>query len=167
MATPISCTLYTATALFIPWNGRLANQTSEQFFGLESGPSGAPCPGQVRPFDPRLVAGTSNPAAGAFSDFHLKLDRDDGDQFLGRPQLQAAARVHRRPGRDRLLLGGGDRRRGAAISAAASRRVPAARPRARSGRPTSPPAPAHTRSTRSAGCTWPGRSRARPCPWPR
>jgi hypothetical protein len=29
------------------------------------------------------VAGTSNPLAGAFSDFHLKLDRDDGDQFLG------------------------------------------------------------------------------------
>ncbi len=112
MATPISCTLYTATALFIPWNGRLANQISEQSFGLETGPSGAPCPGQVRPFDPRLVAGTTNPAAGAFSDFHLKLDREDGEQFLGRPQLQAAARVHRRPGRDRLLLGGGNRRRG-------------------------------------------------------
>jgi hypothetical protein len=83
MATPISCTLYTATALFIPWNGRLANQTSEQSFGLESGPSGTPCPGQVRPFGPRLVAGTTNPAAGAFSDFHLKLDREDGEQFLG------------------------------------------------------------------------------------
>jgi hypothetical protein len=83
MATPISCTLYTATALFIPWNGRLANQTSEQSFGLESGPNGTSCPGQVRPFGPRLVAGTTNPAAGAFSDFHLKLDREDGEQFLG------------------------------------------------------------------------------------
>jgi len=29
------------------------------------------------------VAGTTNPLAGAFSDFHLRLDRDDGDQFLG------------------------------------------------------------------------------------
>ena len=37
----------------------------------------------VRPFQPRLVAGTSKPVAGAFSDFTLKLDRDDGDQFLG------------------------------------------------------------------------------------
>ena len=37
----------------------------------------------MRPFQPRLDAGTSNPVAGAFSDFHLKLDRDDGDQFLG------------------------------------------------------------------------------------
>jgi hypothetical protein len=36
----------------------------------------------VRPFNPRLVAGMSTARAGAFSSFHLKLDRDDGDQFL-------------------------------------------------------------------------------------
>jgi hypothetical protein len=41
------------------------------------------CPGQFRPFHPRLAAGTSNPVAGNFSSFTLKLDRDDGDQFLG------------------------------------------------------------------------------------
>jgi hypothetical protein len=28
------------------------------------------------------VAGTSNPVGGDFSDFHLRLDRDDGDQYL-------------------------------------------------------------------------------------
>ena len=38
---------------------------------------------ELRPFHPRLEAGTSNSQAGGFSDFHLKLDRDDGDQFLG------------------------------------------------------------------------------------
>jgi hypothetical protein len=37
----------------------------------------------VRPFKPRLTAGTSNANAGGFSTFSLKLDRDDGDQFLG------------------------------------------------------------------------------------
>ena len=42
-----------------------------------------PVPAQARPFNPRLNAGTSNSKAGAFSDFTLKLDRDDGDQFLG------------------------------------------------------------------------------------
>ena len=47
------------------------------------GPGGAGCPGATRPFQPRLVAGTSNPIAGDFSNFTLKLDRDDGDQFLG------------------------------------------------------------------------------------
>ena len=33
---------------------------------------------------PGLVAGTSNPVGGAFSSFTLKLDREDGDQFLGK-----------------------------------------------------------------------------------
>jgi hypothetical protein len=61
----------------------LPDQLSSQGFSLNSGPNGAPCPGEVRPFSPRLVAGTSNPAAGTFSDFTLKLDRDDGDQYLG------------------------------------------------------------------------------------
>ena len=51
----------------------------------------------------------------------------------------------------------------AAIAAAAQKLGPrragdarAARPRARSAPPTSPPAPAATPSTRSARCTWPG-----------
>ncbi len=83
MATPSYCSLYPVSAQFFPWNHVLADQTSVQFFNLTSGPQGAACPGPVRPFRPRLDAGTSNPLAGAFSDFHLKLDRDDGDQFLG------------------------------------------------------------------------------------
>jgi hypothetical protein len=82
IATPTHCGLYPVTAQFFPWNGTLADQTSTQFFDLDSGPNSTPCPGEKRPFKPRLVAGTSVPTAGAFSDFHLKLDRDDGDQFL-------------------------------------------------------------------------------------
>src|SRR5262249_55467795 len=69
--------------VFKPWNAALADQTSAPSFGLSSGPNDSPCPPEIRPFQPRLVAGTSNPLAGAFSSFHLKLDRDDGDQFLG------------------------------------------------------------------------------------
>jgi len=83
LATPTRCTLYSVSATFVPWNGKLASQTSEQHFGLSSGPGGADCPGRVRPFKPRLIAGSTVPTAGAFSNFHLKLDRDDGDQFLG------------------------------------------------------------------------------------
>lgn len=82
MATPTQCTIYTVDAHFFPWNSGLPDQTSNQIFGLGSGPGGTSCPGQVRPFNPRLVAGTSKPVAGAFSDFTLRLDRDDGDQFL-------------------------------------------------------------------------------------
>jgi hypothetical protein len=86
MATPTRCTIYTTEAHFFPWNGILADQESSQNFHLDTGPSGARCPGsnEARPFHPRLVAGTSNPAANTYSSFTLKLDRDDGDQFLGK-----------------------------------------------------------------------------------
>jgi hypothetical protein len=83
MATPNFCTIYSVNATFTPWNDLLPRQRSEARFGIRSGPNGSSCPGQVRPFSPRLVAGASNPVAGGFSAFHLKLDRDDGDQFLG------------------------------------------------------------------------------------
>jgi hypothetical protein len=82
LATPTHCTLYTVESNFTPWNDRLSSQVSRPILSLKSGPSGKPCPNQVRPYGPRLVAGMSNPTAGAFSNFHLKLDRDDGDQFL-------------------------------------------------------------------------------------
>ncbi len=84
MATPTACNFYTTRAEFYPWNARLAEQESTQAFVLESGPHGSLCPKQIRPFEPSLVAGTSNPDAGAFSSFTLKLDREDGNQFLGK-----------------------------------------------------------------------------------
>lgn len=82
MATPTRCSTYAISASFIPWNAALAGQISSANFGITSGPNGSPCPGLPRPFDPRLLAGTSIPTAGAFSSFTLKLDRDDGDQNL-------------------------------------------------------------------------------------
>jgi hypothetical protein len=84
MATPTTCTIYRTEASFVPWNRLLPVASSNQVFGLDSGPGGSTCPGQVRPFHPSLVAGTSSSLAGAFSGFSLKLDREDGDQFLGK-----------------------------------------------------------------------------------
>jgi len=84
MATPTACTIYTVSADMFPWDTTLADQTSTQIFGLNSGPHGSECPGQIRPFNPSLEAGTSNPTAGAFSSFTLKLNREDGDQYLGK-----------------------------------------------------------------------------------
>ena len=83
MATPTACTVYKTDGNFFPWDEALPNIVSSQSFGLTSGPGGSECPGPVRPFKPRLVAGNSNPNAGAYSTFSLTLDRDDGDQFLG------------------------------------------------------------------------------------
>jgi hypothetical protein len=82
-ATPAQCAIYNASSTFIPWNDKLAQQNSRPFISIDSGPNGTGCPGVVRPFNPRLVAGMSNPVAGNFSNFTLRLDRDDGDQFLG------------------------------------------------------------------------------------
>jgi hypothetical protein len=84
MATPTVCTIYTTQALFTPWNRLLPRVSSSQIFGLTSGPNGRECPGQIRPFNPTLQAGTSNSLAGAHSSFSLKLDREDGDQYLGK-----------------------------------------------------------------------------------
>jgi hypothetical protein len=82
MATPTTCTIYTTRAIFYPWNQTLAEQESSQIFSLTSGPGGTSCPGRQRPFQPNLVAGTSNPQAGDFNAFRLRLDRADGHQFL-------------------------------------------------------------------------------------
>lgn len=83
LATPTHCTLYTVESRLFPWNFLLADVGSSADISINSGPDGGSCPGPTRPFHPRLEAGTSNPVAGAFSNFHLRLDRDDGDQFLG------------------------------------------------------------------------------------
>ncbi len=83
VASPTRCTVYTADAYFVPWNSQLAPQHSTPDFSITAGPGGSECPGVIRPFHPSLEAGTSNPTAGQFSDFTLKLDREDGDQFLG------------------------------------------------------------------------------------
>ena len=82
VATPTHCTVYGADVTFVPWNQSLPLQVSRSNISLSAGPNGSSCPGQVRPFEPRLVAGMSTPAAGAFSAFTLRLDREDGDQFL-------------------------------------------------------------------------------------
>jgi hypothetical protein len=83
MATPTQCSVYRARSNLIAWNGAVAPQDSQPIISVTSGPNGSSCPGQRRSFHPRLQAGTSNPVAGDFSSFTLKLDRDDGDQFLG------------------------------------------------------------------------------------
>ena len=84
IATPTTCTIYAITGKYVPWDSALPYVLSVQYFGLSSGPHGSECPGPIRPFDPTLEAGTSNPTAGAFSGFTLKLNREDGDQYLGK-----------------------------------------------------------------------------------
>ena len=158
-ADPAARSTPSTTRLF-PWNATLPDAEPAVRPQHQPRPGRRRLPGRTRPFQPRLNAGTSNPDAGGFSNFTLKLDRDDGDQFLGDLNFTMP------PGLTGSL-------RGitycpeAAIAAAAQnlgrteQAARAARRRARSAPRTSPPAPAATRSTRSGRCIWPARSRAR------
>jgi hypothetical protein len=82
LATPTQCGTYPVSTVFEPWDGALPNQTSTQFFNLDSGPNGTPCPNGPRPFAPTLKAASSANTAGSHTSFSLQLTRSDGDQNL-------------------------------------------------------------------------------------
>ena len=82
VATPTSCTLYETSGHFFPWNSQLADASARSNFSIDSGPNQTQCPGQTRPFAPKLAAGTTSSVAGAHTSFSLELQREDGDQFL-------------------------------------------------------------------------------------
>jgi hypothetical protein len=82
-ATPTQCAVYAIESNLAPWNSQLPDQSSQFGVGVTTGPNGKPCPAGTRPFGPKLEAGTTNSNAGSFSHFTLKLDREDGDQYLG------------------------------------------------------------------------------------
>ncbi len=62
-------------------------------FQVSEGPGGGACQNVAsqRPFDPRLVAGTLNPVAGAFSPLNLRAFRTDADQELSTAEGTAPA----------------------------------------------------------------------------
>jgi hypothetical protein len=82
LSTPTQCGTYPVKSTFTPWDESLPVQSSTQFFNLDAGPGGAPCPPPTRPFDPSLSAGSSEATAGSHSAFSLQLTRQDGDQNL-------------------------------------------------------------------------------------
>ncbi len=82
LATPTQCGTYSVESTFEPWDSFLPNQASTQFFTLDSGPNGAPCPSAPRPFDPAFEASSSPNTAGAHAPFSVTLTRRDGDQNL-------------------------------------------------------------------------------------
>ncbi len=82
LATPTQCGTYPVTSTFIPWDAALSKQTSTQYFTLDSGPGGAPCPGAVRPFTPGFSAASTGNTAGAHTSFSIDITRSDGDQSL-------------------------------------------------------------------------------------
>ncbi len=83
LATPTECGKYPVTTTFTPWDQTIGTQTSTQFFTLDSGPNGTPCPaGPKRPFNPGFQAASAGNTAAADSPFAVEVTRNDGDQNL-------------------------------------------------------------------------------------
>lgn len=88
-ATPTQCGTYPVKTLFQPWALELSEQTSTQFFNVESGPEGAPCPNGPRPFSPTFESGVEDNTAATHSPFVVQLRRADGDQNLAGADVKA------------------------------------------------------------------------------
>lgn len=80
LATPTKCGTYPVKTTFEPWNNELDDQDSIQFFTINVGPNGSPCPGAQRPFSPSFRAVSEGNTAGGFTPFAVDLRRPDGDQ---------------------------------------------------------------------------------------
>ena len=80
--TPTQCGTYEVSSEWTPWDSALSNQTSRQFFEVNEGPDGTPCPDGTRPFHPAFQAASTANTAAAHTSFSLDLTRQDGEQNL-------------------------------------------------------------------------------------
>jgi hypothetical protein len=84
LASPPACGSYDVEAVLYPWSGSDPITTTSTF-EIITGSGGGPCPsGGTPPFNPGLIAGTINNAAGRFSPFNVRLFRRDGEQEFTR-----------------------------------------------------------------------------------
>jgi hypothetical protein len=83
LANPATCGPARTTSALEPWSAPLTPSAAPSSYYEVAG-----CP-DPRPFDPRLLAGSINAAAGAFSPFTLTITRKDGEQNLAALQVRA------------------------------------------------------------------------------
>jgi hypothetical protein len=85
LASPPLCGTYTTQASLTPWSAPLEPVLVSSSFAVTHGVHEVPCPsGGAPPFHPQAVVGTQNNAAGTYSSFYLRLQREDGEQELTR-----------------------------------------------------------------------------------
>lgn len=82
LATPPTCGQFKTVTELTPFStGQPVERDS--FFTIEHGAENTLCPtGGTAPFGPRLLAGTTNNAAGAYSPLTLRITRKDGEQEI-------------------------------------------------------------------------------------
>jgi uncharacterized repeat protein (TIGR01451 family) len=89
LVTPPTCGEYSTLGEFTSWSEPeqiLSILSPGSGFDINQGVGGGECPsGGVPPFNPRIVsAGTLSNAAGTYSPFYLRIDRNDGEQEITR-----------------------------------------------------------------------------------
>jgi hypothetical protein len=94
LATPTQCGSYSTTSDFTPWTTPYGGDIfPSSSLTIDAGPLGVPCPswvgGPPLPFSPSLIAGTTNPKGGAFTNFSLLLQRGDDQQRIEKLQFKA------------------------------------------------------------------------------
>jgi hypothetical protein len=82
LATPTQCGTYPVDSTFTPWDEAVSDQKQTQFFVLDHGPTGGPCPPAVRTFNPGFQAGSQDSTGGKYSPFGVQVSREDGEQNL-------------------------------------------------------------------------------------
>jgi hypothetical protein len=85
LKTPMTCGQFTTTSDLTPWTSpQGADRTPHDAFTISKGAGGSACLSSEAqaPNQPTFSAGTTNPTAGAYSPFVLKLSRSDGTQPL-------------------------------------------------------------------------------------
>ena len=108
LATPTQCGTYPVEAHVHAVGRRsLSDQTSTQFFALDSGPNGSPCPNGPRPFAPGFEAGVEDNTAGGTQPFALRSDAATTGTRTSPAQGHRRPRVPRDPRGHPLLPGGG------------------------------------------------------------
>jgi hypothetical protein len=89
LVNPSTCGTKTMRAEFYSWQAPTEAHVVTDSYQIAHNPDGSPCPASAasRPFAPVLTAGTTNPLAGAFSPFTLRVTRDDDEQEFARVQM--------------------------------------------------------------------------------
>jgi hypothetical protein len=84
MATPAGCGDYRGGLDLVPWIDPGAHAHDNFFLTFKAGIGGGPCPPPTSPFAPTALGGSVSRSAGAYTPFHLRLGRGDGEQELTR-----------------------------------------------------------------------------------
>lgn len=79
LLSPPACGIYSGSLDLASWADPSAFEHRTSAFAINRGEDGGSCPSGGPPFAPGLVAGSLNPAAGAFTPFYLRLSRNDSE----------------------------------------------------------------------------------------